>query len=276
LPNYTAVLLNLRQPDRFPFFQELAVRQALFTLIDRQKLIDQLLAGQGILANGPFVPWSWPYNPEPTYPAYDVGQAIDLLTTAGWVDHDGDGIRDKDGVPLSFELLTDQSPAHVAVADFLAQQWALIGISVSRASLVDINNSLSQGQFSAVLVEIQQSGEPDPYSRWHQTQVEGGQNFSGWDNVAASQQLEQARLLPDRASRLPHYYQFQSIFAQELPALILYYPVQTYAVRDSVKNVQLAALITPADRFRTISDWYLLTRRVIKTSQNQDLRLELE
>ncbi len=59
------------------------------------------------------------------------------------------------------------------------------------------------------------------------------------------------------------YQHFQKIFAEEVPALLLYYPVYSYAVDARVKGVQLSPLMTPSDRFRTVAQWYVNTRRVI-------------
>jgi peptide/nickel transport system substrate-binding protein len=48
-----------------------------------------------------------------------------------------------------------------------------------------------------------------------------------------------------------------------VPALLLYHPIYSYAIDTRVKGVQVAPMIDPSDRFRTITDWYLITRRVI-------------
>jgi peptide/nickel transport system substrate-binding protein len=46
----------------------------------------------------------WAYNHDlPRYP-YDPDAAMALLEEAGWVDEDGDGVREKDGVPLAFTI----------------------------------------------------------------------------------------------------------------------------------------------------------------------------
>ena len=47
-----------------------------------------------------------------------------------------------------------------------------------------------------------------------------------------------------------------------VPALILYYPVYAYGVDARVRGVQLAPLLTPSDRFRSIARWYLKTKRI--------------
>ena len=62
--------------------------------------------------------------------------------------------------------------------------------------------------------------------------------------------------------------QFQRIFAREAPALLLYYPVYTYGVRDKVHGVQIGPLNEPHDRFHNIAEWYIVTRRITVGSQN--------
>jgi peptide/nickel transport system substrate-binding protein len=60
------------------------------------------------------------------------------------------------------------------------------------------------------------------------------------------------------------YRRFQRIFAEQVPALPLYYDVYHYAVSKSVRNVQLGpVLLNPSERFRNVAQWYVKTRRVI-------------
>ena len=65
----------------------------------------------------------------------------------------------------------------------------------------------------------------------------------------------------DQARRAELYAEFQKIFSEQMPALPLYYPVYNYAVDQRVKNVQVGPLMSSADRFRTITQWYIETRR---------------
>ncbi len=270
LPRYSVVYFNLQQPDTLPFFQDSAVRRALLMLLDRQAIIDDAMHGQAVVARGPFLPGSWAYNPQQDYPTYNPIQAAKLLDTAGWVDTDGDGTRDNGGVPFQFKLLVSGNPIQARVAESIARQWQQAGVGVTVEAVGDeLSARLQDHQFEAALIQVELFGDPDPYRFWHQSQIDAGQNFGGWDNSAASQDLEQGRTVLNKADRVKYYYDFQRIFADELPALILYYPAYTYALRDTVKNVQLGSIITPADRFRNISAWYLLTQRVIETTAGQ-------
>ena len=272
LPRYNVAHFNLQAPEALPFFQDRMVRQALWKLIDRQELIDTVLNGQAILANGPILPWSWAYNPNQKYPDYAPEEAAALLAEAGWQDFDGDGIREKEGARFQFLLLTNNDPVQHAVASYLAEQWVKAGIAVSLETVADdLFERVSQRQFDMALVDTQLSGDPDPYGLWHQSQIEGGQNVSGWDSINASHMLEQGRLTVDRNERIKFYYTFQQIFADEMPALILYHPTYSYVVRDNIKGVQLGAMVFPSGRFKTIADWYTLTEQVIETIADQRL-----
>jgi len=264
LSSYEIIYLNLQDEQNSPYFQDAEVRQALLSALDRQAIIDQALNGQGLVASGPIRPWSWAYNPEQTVAEFDPEKAAALLDEAGWIDTDGDGIRDKAGVPLAFTLLSGDDPDRIAVANATSEQWQRLGVSATVEVVgAGLGERLAQHNFQAALAEVFLSGDPDPYPLWHLSQIEGGQNYAGWNNDKASMLLESARAVSNQGRRNDFYFEFQEIFAEEIPSIILFYSVHTYGVSNEVHNVQLAPLTTPSDRFRTLADWYVLTRRVI-------------
>ncbi len=59
------------------------------------------------------------------------------------------------------------------------------------------------------------------------------------------------------------YREFQELFAEEVPAILLYQPVYTYGVDQKIQNVQMGPLMYPSDRLSTLSSWYIATRRTI-------------
>jgi len=276
LSGYTLVVLNLDNPN-VPFFKHKEIRQALLYALDRQALIDKVLAGQGVVAHSPIMPNSWAYNPAVKQYKYDPEQANALLEKQGWKDEDGDGIRGKGEQELAFVLLTNDAPSRVQMAEELARQWAQVGVkavpqAVSYASLV--RDFLYPRNFEAALIQWEISGDPDPYPLWHSTQKEGGQNFGGFASRQADIVLEEARLTVDKERRRELYFRFQEIFAEEVPALLLYYPVYIYGVDKEVKGVQVGPLNSPSDRFRGIAGWYITTKRVILSEATATQRKE--
>jgi peptide/nickel transport system substrate-binding protein len=262
LPGYSLVYLNLQNPN-VPFFKELAVRQALLYALDRQGLIDSVLHGQGIVANSPIQPNTWAYDANVPKYAYDLDKARKLLDDAGWKDTDGDGVRDQNGVKLAFVLVG--SSANQALIDAIAAAWGRLGVQVAAqpVSMAGLTTDfLTTHNFDAALVDWSFTGDPDPYPLWHSAQIKDGQNYGGWDNPEADAAIEKARALTDRAARQGYYVQFQRIFAQEVPAILLYHPVYTYGVRAKMHNVQIGLLNSAGDRFRDFAHWYIVTKRI--------------
>jgi peptide/nickel transport system substrate-binding protein len=272
MPRVTLILLNLGD-KQLPFFQDKKVRNALMLDLNRQLMVDKLLQGQGIIADSPILPGTWAYYDGVDHIGFDPDAAIVQLKSAGYVLPSNGIVRAKDNVSLSFTLAYPDDELHTQLAQFIQQDWAAIGVevklqAVSYGSLV--NDYLTPHMYQAALVDLDlsRSYDPDPYPFWHQAEITGGQNYSQWDNRPASEYIEQARVVADPAIRARLYRNFQVIFARELPALLLYYPVFNYAVDQRVQGVQAAPLFESADRFNGIANWYLITSRALdKTSQ---------
>ena len=115
--------------------------------------------------------------------------------------------------------------------------------------------------FDAAVVHWELAGDPDPYPLWHSTQIKDGQNYGGWNDRAADEAIENARAVNDQAARKKLYAEFQRIFASEVPALLLYYPVYTFAVDAQVQGITVGPMVDPSDRFASIGRWYLIVRR---------------
>ncbi len=269
LPQLSMVMLNLKDPEA-PFLQESAVRRAMLLGLNRQYIINTLLQGQGIVADGPIFPGTWAYYENIEHLDYDPDAAIELLKKAGYnIPASGGQVRAKDETFLRFTLLHPDTPYHTALSEQIRADWAKIGIEVTLQALpyADlVNNRLAARNYQAALVEINltRTPDPDPYPFWHQAEATGGQNYSQWENRAASEYLEQARINPNIADRTRLYRNFQVLFAKELPSLPLFYPIYTFGVDAQVLGVQVPPLFDTSDRFAEISQWYLVTRRTLQ------------
>jgi peptide/nickel transport system substrate-binding protein len=264
LSGYTLVFLNLELPR----FEEKEVRQALLWATDRQRIIDQVLDGQGVVAHSPIIPDSWAYNENVFQYGHDPARARELLADAGWVDDDRDGVREREDDRLEFTLLTNKDPLRRQIIEEIARQLWEVGIRVipvvEDSSWV-VNEALRPRNFDALLYSWGNlPSDPDPYLMWHSTQIgSDGQNYAGLNSPDIDQLLEQARQSNDQSERAELYRDFQDLFAEEVPSLLLYYPIYNYAVDEMVKGVQLGPMMEPSDRFRTIAQWYIKTRRVM-------------
>jgi len=234
---------------------------------NRQYIVDKLLGGQGIIADGPLFPGTWAYYDGVEHIDYDANGAVNLLKENGYViPASGGNVRQKDGKPLELTLGYPDDAQHKAIAEELKQNWDAIGFDVTlQAVPYDelISTDLQSRNYQAALVDLNltQTPDPDPYPFWHQSEATGGQNYSQWDNRTASEYIEQARVTTDLDTRARLYRNFQVVFDKELPSLPLYYPVYSFGVSDQVRGVQVPPLFDFSDRFANISQWYMITRR---------------
>lgn len=119
--------------DRNSPVKDVAVRQAIAMGFDRAKLSQDLLLG---LTTPAVTFWDdTPYAaPELQAWPYDPAAAMDLLDKAGWVDSNGDGVRDKDGVELVITHGTTNREIRQDTQAVAQQQLAEIGIKLELQS----------------------------------------------------------------------------------------------------------------------------------------------
>jgi peptide/nickel transport system substrate-binding protein len=204
-----------------PFFASHDVRLAMTHLIDRQGIIDNILGGLGQIVTGPFYIFSpqydssiepWPYNPD---------RAKELLDKAGWVDNDGDGIRDRDGVLFRFKfMIVSGSPAYERIARYLKDEMSKAGIemTIDPYEWSVFEERLNQRKFDATTLAWGGVVQSDPYQIWHSSQIKGrGSNRIGFSNKEADALIEQARRTMDADKRNQMYHRFHRILHEEQP-----------------------------------------------------------
>jgi peptide/nickel transport system substrate-binding protein len=268
LPELSMVFLNLDNP-RVAFFQDAEIRRALLMGIHRQGIIDGLMDGQAVIADGPIFPNTWAFYEGITRVEYDPLKATNIIRAAGYtVPSEGGGIRANEDGRFAFTLLHPEGEPHSAIAQTIKENWASLGVGVTLQAVPYedlISDYLDTRLYEAALVDINfsRSPDPDPYPFWHQTQATGGQNYSMWNDRQSSEYLEQARIIVDPAERTRLYRNFQVKFINELPALPLFYPVYTFGVNDDVQGIRTGPLFEPNDRFAHITEWFLFSERVV-------------
>lgn len=247
-------------------------RQALLLSVNREWIVGSLLDGQGVIAAGPILPGTWAYAPNLEPLPFDPNLAGEHLAGLGWEVPAGAAIgtdeyvRSNGEQTLGFELAYPDQPRFAAVAALLQESWQALGIrvelrAVERSQLVE--DLLVPRQFEAVLAEIDftTAPDPDPYTLWHDSQAETGQNYSAFRDRNISIWLEQARLTPDRERRTELYRDFQFRFRDQAPALMLYHPIFSYAISAEMQGASIGPIFDASDRFGNITDWFLLVRR---------------
>ncbi len=265
LPRISLVMFNLNDQSA-TFLQDASIRKALLMGIDRQGMINQVFDGQAIQANGVILPGTWAFNESTPVIPYDPIQASELLKAAGYVvTGDTNPVRKKDDIEFSLIFSYPDDDLHKQVAEFIAAEWKKLDINVRLDPVptdIFISDVLDTRAFQAALVDLNLSHtpDPDPYPFWDLSQAASGQNYTQWNNRLASDSLEQARVTTDLQERKRLYHNFQAIFAEELPALPLYYPIYNYAIDTQIQGVSIGPLFDTSDRLSSISTWFMTAR----------------
>ncbi len=271
LPRLGLIFLNLQNPEK-DFLSEKTIRRALAIAINRQWIIDQVFLGQAVQPIGPIMPGTWAFAEGIKALPFDPDEAAQILESEGWELPAGaspgtpEYQRVKDEEILSLELVHLEDNTNTQIAELVKRYWEAIAIQVELVPVSSdslLNEFLQPRAFQAVLTELDLGSypDPDPYPIWHDSQTETGQNYSGFSDRNISIWLEQARTTPDRGRRSELYTSFQYRFQDQVPSILMYYPIYNYGIDAQVQGVTVGPLFNPSDRFNTVFDWYLVARR---------------
>ena len=188
------------------------------------------------------------HNPDVRRYPYDLDTANEILDGLGWIDTDGDGIReDGDGNPVSFTLITnDGNSVRAEVTRIVHEGMTAIGLDVE-FRLVDFGDLVAQltttYDWEAMVIGF--TGGPDPYSGiglwhsgealhlWHPNQTEPAND---WEAEIDELYIEASSEL-DQETRVEHYRRAQAIAAENVPLIYTTQGERLGAVRNVLGNV---------------------------------------
>ncbi len=154
--------------------------------------------GLGEVAVSTFSPNAPDFNPNIEPFPYDPDRAVALLEKAGWVDHDGDGIRDQNGVQFSFELIGSAGSRFIdQLLPILRDEFQKVGIEMTerRLEFTVLVETSRDKQFDAISMAWVSDLVSDPYQLWHSSSADNrGSNFISYNNPEVDQIIEDARL----------------------------------------------------------------------------------
>ncbi len=259
----TFLFLNLQ---RQALFGQKEVRQAFDYAIDKTALVDKNLTGQATVSYSPILSSSWAYKPDINHYGYDPTRAKKLLDDAGWKIV-RNGVRERNGQQLVFELLIDNSPDRQNVANAITENLKAIDVQVYlrvAGSRQDFENALNSSTYDVALFTNQGiPNDPDPYFSWHSNYAQAGNNhlnYANWKSDQADQLMEKARQTNDQAQRRDLYAQWQTLWADELPSIPLYCTTYNYLVSNRVYGVDpqdFKVINLPSDRLQDIGSRYI-------------------
>ena len=237
IPQYYFIGWNAERP----FFKDKRVRQALTMLVNRDQIIETVRFGLAKNVPSHFGPRS-PYNNPNVKPLpYDPKRAAELLDQAGWTDHNGDGIRDKDGVPFKFEFLGQAgSQFSKQLSAILKDEFRKAGIEVTERVIefTVFVSGVSEHKFDAAPSVWTSPLETDPYEIFHSDSIPNrGSNWVSFRNEESDRLIEQARTEFDPEKRKQIFWRWQELISEEQPYTFLFHTEDAAAYHKRFQNV---------------------------------------
>ena len=230
-----------------PILKDKRVRQALLLGIDRGKLSEQLFKGKQPVAHSNVNPLDWVANPAtPTY-GFDPERAKKLLAEAGWTEIRG-GIRhNKAGERLTFTLMTTAgNRTRELIQQIVQSQWRQIGVDAriqNQPARVFFGTTVTQRKFDVALFAWISAPESVPRTTMHSKFIPtaennwSGQNTTGFRNAEADKLIDQIERELDREKRRALWHRLQVLYAEELPALPLFFRADGYVLPHWLEGV---------------------------------------
>ncbi|MCY4109534.1 MAG: ABC transporter substrate-binding protein, partial [Chloroflexi bacterium] len=235
-------------PERLRWFQNTQFRQAVAHVVDKDAIISDVQHGLGYPQWSSVSPAAGDFhNPNVRTYQYDIDRANRMLDDLGWIDTDGDGIReDGAGNKISFTLVTNTgNTVRATVTEIIHEGLTRIGLDVN-FELIEfgelVDQLISSYDWEAMVIGF--TGGSDPYSGiglWHSSEdlhlwnPNQPQPATEWEAeidalyIMGSQEL-------DRDKRVAHYHRAQEIAAENVPVIYTTQSERLTAVRNVFGN----------------------------------------
>ncbi len=233
--------------QKTPYFQNKNVRIAMTQAIDRERIIAQNLNDMGVPITGPFFCYSPSYDASCPAWAYNPEEAKRRLTQEGWVDLDGDGIREKmingEKVPFQFSLIYySKNLSTKAICEYIATSLRGIGVQadIRGLDITDMSHAFEDKTFDAIFFGWALSTPPeDPKQLWYSAVAgeKGSSNAIGFSNPEIDRIIDELQYEYDKDKRKELYHTFHRIIHEEAPYTFLYSPKRQLLYREYVHNL---------------------------------------
>lgn len=239
------------------------VRKAIMLGTNRREIIESLDQTLRIVRE-PVLRGQFAFDGQYAQPLSNFSLATDELNKAGWVVGE-DGIRQKDGKRLTFQLYAEETADNRIITDELKKQWNKLGVDVgvTLQSSMFFQTTLETRSYDAVLHGISIGNDPDVYAYWHSSQIDnGGMNYSNYKSSEADLSLEAGRTRQSDAQRALKYKPFLKAWQADTPAVAMFRPRIYYITRGPVYGLTEHILNTDADRYYSVTKWQINTAMV--------------
>jgi len=230
------IAMNITRPP----FDDIRVRKALTLAINREELVKGIFFGHAEPAYTLNYATSQDRPTTKRVPGYDKKKAEELLDEAGWIDSNGDGIRDKDGKDLEFKLWTRTQTDFRRLALAVAAQWSEIGV---QANVVVFDTptlyaKINEGTQDATVWE-HLWGMPDNPEWMFLPDGIPYPNQTHFQSAEYTKLFEKRQNAKTWAEAVDTWEEMNNYMVDQYVVIPLVHPAYIMAIKDYVKGVQL-------------------------------------
>ncbi|QDV51079.1 peptide-binding protein [Gimesia fumaroli] len=223
------------------FFKDKKVRQAMSYAFNHKEMLDELCYGLYQPCTGIYHETAW-MAPKPMTKPFqqNLNKAEDLLDEAGWIDHDGDGIRDKefDGkiIPFRFTIMTANRPLSLSICTLLKENLDQIGIicEVKPTEFTVMQDKARNHQFQAMFGGWGTGTDPDTSINLWKT--DAPRNYGQYSNPEVDKLFEEGRREFDKDKRAKIYGKIHEILYEDQPYTWLYFRNSFYGFNKDLRG----------------------------------------
>lgn len=245
---------------RNTILQEKEIRKAVAYGLPKETILESVYLSHGMATDTMVNPASWLYEKETaTYP-YDLQKGKKVLQKAGWLDIDGDGIRDKKTAekmtPLRVRILANEENAErKQIANRLGDELLAMGfgVTVELVPFAEYESRLQKGDFDIFIGGWDMSPVPDYSFLFHSSSI-ATTNYGGYQDEKMDELLGNANTAVDETQMKSAYSALQKYAAEELPCVSIAFRNKTLFTSGRVYGN-----VVPLEDnlFATVNQWSL-------------------
>ena len=251
--DYVFVAWNLQDP----LFANREIRRALAMAVNIPEMIETLWGGMAEPMDSPMHPILWAHDPSMRPVAFDPDGAREILSRSGWVDTDGDGFVEQDGVRFEFEMTTNQgNQLRADIATMCQEYFRRIGIA-AKPRTMEWNTFIQRviaGEFDSCVLGWGVGTRADLTNLWRSTsRPPGGQNVSRYANSEVDSLIDLARNTVTTRDARPLWHRCQRVIYDDQPFLFLAVPHDVVGLNGRFCGVEPNAI----GFFVNLPEWYI-------------------
>ena len=271
LPRVFGLYFNQNQNQ---IFTDKNIINAMNLIIDKDRIIKEVLKGYGVVIDDPIPPNMIAYqklNVENNSTRDEnIQKAKSILIKDGWkIGVDGylektTTVKKKNTTTkLQFSISTGNTAELSKTAELIKEDLTTLGIKVDVKTFEtgNLNQTVIRPRkYDALLFGQIINHESDLFAFWHSSQRnDPGLNIAMYTNAKVDKILEDASTMTDEINRIKKYAQFEDEIKKDMPAIFLYSPEFIYVIGKDLKGISIDHITSSSDRFLNSYSWYLKT-----------------